>query len=627
MYDNTYVGVYSYIHIIVLIFVTIPVLHADSKPAPKEEVSYYNTYKNVTNDPLEKLLDEPAIKSLRTGVCNEKNLKSKQQTLADCVYKELPESDRKKILEKYMANAENKDHFESLQTTTINNKKNQAIRELEKHLFNRLQEALYGEVQEKSKKIVDHFVFYEIYKNQISKNIITSLSSYCIDADSSNHIIHQDATKREETRKTNLENLSKDFQAVQVSKNSNNKNDGPQTPKAYRVWNQCIASIQHICHKTGNYIDLKLAEEANSTDDEKDEIADNKYSKTRACVVTVAIRGLRQNLIKTVEIEENFKSLKTNKHFQEGTPTESFQRRQYTGGGNDEKSIDDLTSISSNELINTSGYREEIEKQQKILEENCLKNNNESEECQKFVNSAENAKDLYLARDEYELRTMFMKDKLAAMDREQIEKYLISEGRDPAQIEKMLEKEIDTEKIKKEINENYENERNEIIKEISAQLDRKAIKGSEIDMNIPEDKNKLEEIRKELENRPRHQKELVHFNNLVSGYLELRDEKDNIVGNNIRSIARELEDSAYSKGKKPASVQNSNSNNNSSSPQHYGEDKKDIIGNLKENIQNNNINIEETGDNNTTPLDINTINDSLLDYEHNPLKQKPDQTE
>lgn len=539
----------------------------------------------VKETQLEKVLADPIVKPHYQKCVSQGKTADK---LSACIWAELGKSpsDQKQIVEKYFNSEKTAKKYDSLEQKTISSGENPAIKKLEDFMSKKLEEALYGEYKERKKNaaIADHAVFYSLYKNQISKNIITSISSYCLEAGSSNGlpIISSDEGKRQVQRKSNMEQLQSFAPAE----------DGEKANEAYAQWGQCLSQISAVCAITPG-------------DDEDRE--DKVYSKGRACVLSNYLKQLRQGLIAADAIDQQIKDT---------TNTDGFSARNvrvYTGKGDDETaSINELTSISSNEFVNKSGYSDTLASQKAEVDQ-CIESQ-DMEKCKKFLDDPAKKKELEDAIAEYDLKKRMMKSKLEKMDAEQIKDYLKEEGRTDEEIERVLASDETIESVRQEINRNFDNERQAIINQMKTKVNERTIasdsKGFETELP------KLEKIRQELAQQGESYKQLIHYNNIVSGFLSVTDSSGKTVGTNVQSIQREMADSAYDKN-------NAGARQPASSDQGSSDD--DYFSKLTKKL---NEMVETDGDKgkdskqDATPIGTDSLNQHLFKYKSIPEKKE-----
>lgn len=469
---------------------------------------------DVQDDQFNRIISDPLVKPhYQKCVAQGKSA----DKLSACIWVELGKNpdDQKQIVDKYFNNEKTKNRYDSLERKTIAQGEDPAIKKLEEYMSKKLEETLYGEISanKKTAAVADHAVFYSLYKNQLSKNIITSISSYCIEAGSVQGlpIISSDESKRIEQRKSNLATLKEFTQS----------SDNEQVNQAYSKWGLCLSQLTAVCTLSPG------------DDEDRD---DRVYSKNRACVLTNYLKQLRQGLIAADAIEKQVKLSEGDAGFSPANV------RIYTGKG-DEKtaSINELTSMSSNEFVNKSGYADSIDEKKARLTK-CIESK-DVEQCKEFLESPAKRKELEDAVAEYDLQKRMMKNKLEKMNADQLRDYLKEEGRTEADIERMLASDESIDSVKMEINRNYDAEREAIVNQMKEAINKRTIasdsKGFETELT------KLETIQRELSQQGESYKQLIHYNNIVSGFLTVADSSGKTVGSNVQSIQREMADSAY----------------------------------------------------------------------------------
>lgn len=539
----------------------------------------------VSADQVGKILKDPLVQPLYQKCSSEGKTGDK---LSSCIWTELgknPEQ-QQQVVDKYFNNDNTSTHYDSLDRKTISKGEDPAIRKLEDYMEKKLEEALYGDIQANKKQtaVADHAVFYRLYKSQISKNIITSISSYCIEAGSVNGlpIISSDESTRASQRKTNIEQL-KDF-------SPNEKGD--TVSDAYSQWGLCLTNLTAVCT-------LKPG-----TDEDRE---DRVYSKNRACVLTNYLKQLRQSLIAADAID---KQVKENDNESSGFALSNV--RIYRGEGDDKTaSINDLTSLSSNEFVNKSGYSKALSGQQEKIKQ-CIESK-DMEQCKEFLSDASKKAELENALAEYDLQKRLIKSKVEKMDEDQLRDYLKEEGRTEQEIQRLLASDESIDSLKMEINRNYDAERQAIVDKMKEKIESRTVasdsKGFETEVT------KLEQIQKELAQQGDDYKQLIHYNNIVSGFLSVADSSDKIVGTNVQSIQRELSDSAFDQSKdgkrSPASAGDTG----------YFDDLAKKLGEMVKDKDNK----DQDSKHDATPISTGTINENVFKYESDPGDKKEEE--
>jgi uncharacterized protein YciI len=411
-------------------------------------------------------------------------------------------------------------------------KRKPAIKALNKYLSKRLKEALYGEIQDEMTgqraRLVSHTIFYDLYKNQISQNILMSLSAYCIDANE-DHLIKDDP------RQDNLDRLSKFT------------DEGENV--AFGRFGDCIKNIKHVCHGTDKYYHEEVKE-----DDRTDiqNIATNDESRQRSCAVTTNIRGLRASLMKTIAIQERFKKIAT-----ESGPTRSIagatgDRDIYSeGAADDEKTVGELTSMTSTEYgkIKHKDGKTLDERNQELaleLKEKC-QGNKEEDICKKYIDFKDDTEKLKELLNNYALKSSITIEQISQLrdDEGKLVEFLEREGRTEEQIKELLEN--TPEEIVNNIKNQFELEKNQVIAALHSRIQEDEFDSPvNIAGQIDGAGKKISNTVTFLENDVKKYRQLLLYSNMVSGYLDFgtKDEDNNFTkeGKNTASIFRELDD-------------------------------------------------------------------------------------
>lgn len=565
--------------------------------------------RSADNNMLVELLKDDKINSAYNDCKNNEN--KGKDNLENCIWDSLDEQKREEVKKKMelskQAEAGSKDNkvkYESLSLAPTKDKKDSAadtskdqkkkdpeIAKLEEFLAKRLGESLYGDInteQQKNNpsKVVDHKVFYDLYEAQVSKNVISAISSYCIEAkldDDKRYLISQDKKTREAQRTKNIESLKNNDlekdneQSEDINKNTNDKTELENTTnKAAKHWNGCAQNIQNICVGKELYDTEKHPSLTKSTD--------YKYSKDRACVVTKLIKDARQSLIKVGQIK---KVLEENAN-ESGRGLQGKKEIEVYSGSKDKqtKSIDDLTSITSSELAK-SGFGEGIKEKQKLFDKCAEASSAEDPACKNILLSGKEAEDEQKKLNEYALRTKVLEEKLSdkkTMTKEEVSDYLKEQGYSEEDIKKMVEK--DLESLRKEIAKHYTEEKNAINRELQDRLKKITLKK---DTEDPKEKqSQITKLAEELESKPEQYKQLIHYNNIVQGFLELGNKQKNTA-----SIARELE-----------------------SNEGLSEEEIKKREELKTSLQNQGVKMDDDGQGkDAVKIEIESINKKLLKYD------------
>lgn len=456
----------------------------------------------------------------------------------------------------------------------------------------RIREKMFGIGGDAEKRLYvgDDSQFHNLYRTQLSKNVIEAISSFCMEAYpliNSNGIISfyrpGDHDQRKAIRERYLELLH-----IPIPNDPNDpeaqESEGEKTV-AYHFWSACSIRIQPICEGRRMRI---------VSQDERDNIGENeiirmmsddptnpnlhvlsgpdqacplprnvspnfllgissdidealsrlnltasnsegrppynvnscrgwdKHTRNFACSVVDMINSSRRSLEGLTRIEENWENLHKdgeicadqncgNAAGMMGGSNYDFYRPDRAEGSD----ADSLTTMTSADTVGSEEYQAAINEMRDGIER-CLEQGDE-EMCQRFL---EQDHERRLAEiDEYDLRTRAMQQKIEEIeegDEQALEDYLKEEGYSDEQIALFMS---DPEQIQQLITERYAQMRARLVDGMRNQLSLRSQKGEEF--NFDDDKRTLESIQAEIEGRMARTRDIVHFNNVISGYLNI----------------------------------------------------------------------------------------------------------
>lgn len=486
-------------------------------------------------------------------------------SLMNCVWKDVEKDKdlKAQVLETTQkdkkGNEQNSIRYqESIQA---NKEQDPAIKSLQDMYEKKLTEALYGEQATKgndkfkdklikSERTVDQKVFFELHKTQIGKNIVAAISSYCIESKkvtlgtASNHsvyMISDDPNERKSTREENLKSLR-----VQSG----------ETIEASSKWGNCLISLQHVCHqpenlpvldKGGNKVsDIKAYSKDNQISgcekafslksDECTELVG--YTNRRACEVVQYLDEGRKNLDVVTKTIEKYDELAV----QRSPANNQIPAPKFYNPATADKNIDDLTSVTSNEVMQSEYALKNKEEYERVKK--CRENPTE-ENCAGILNSEKDQSYAMLTELKLKQEATYERLKLIEKDdTEKIQELLMEEGYSEDDAKNMAS----MEDIKQQIDEKYKARKDAILANMADEIEKTSITGATLDLKQgSQDLAKIQAIEDELRSKTQEFAELVHFNNIVSGYLEISTEGSDEKSKNTASIARELESNAFTK--------------------------------------------------------------------------------
>ena len=209
--------------ITLLILITSTYAHAEEKLTQEET--------------LQRLIETDLIKA-KYQACVEK----KDPAPWDCVWNDLDPSEKEQVSEilgeftdKKKKAGENKYEGKALASGLFHDKASPVMKELGDKIFDMFQEAMYGEITETVRqqelRVVDHKVFYDIYKARISKEFIELVASFCLDS----------------KVQSNVYEVPEDEDALKILREDNIKNMHTNKTVEEEKFTTCITQIKNIC--------------------------------------------------------------------------------------------------------------------------------------------------------------------------------------------------------------------------------------------------------------------------------------------------------------------------------------------------------------------------------------------
>lgn len=438
--------------------------------------------------------------------------------------------------------------------TTIETAKHSSkgLDSLKEFFRKKLEEALYGEYNRKKgqyEKLASQGTFFELYRTQLGKNIISAISSYCIEAEPVKFgqrfpIISNVETDREAARDESLKTLS------QV-----NTSDNKLT--AYTRWSYCIQEVSTLCTagtvggkhvkfnidpniaaKSVTYNDIlyscdgttpKKKADPNKTKECESAIS---YSNVRACSVVQYIELARQSIGKTDAIAAKLNDLKGTKTFD--------NVKMYNSSENKDQSIDALTTISSGDALEAlaAGQKAETEEMEECYKDGAIV---DAEACKKYLSS--DREEQYALLGELKIQEEVTYKKLDELENkpEEIAKLLKEEGYTEDEAEQLSQ----IAGVKEQITERYKAKKEAILKSLSEEIAKRTTKGEEFD--AIDDLESIKAISDKTKKRAENFSKLVHYNNIVSAFLEVRgSDGGEETQRNTRALATEMKNSIIS---------------------------------------------------------------------------------
>jgi hypothetical protein len=570
----------SKIHLLLLTFLVLPTLlySADQKTVAFREIkevskktdpnSPANSQASAGQDTLSKLLSIPGVDKAYDGCKSEK-----LEKVPDCIWTALEgRPDLKTKVQQMYANENTPKTPDGASRapasttpsdlTNLTNKSKQigedymsdpAVVNLSKIFEKKLEEALIGDAsaQKDTKKIaaVDHAKFIELYRTELGKTIVNAFTSYCLETvnrriDMSSKKDCKDKDNKptdcimyflsdEDSKKQTVENNLKLLKDANLDLST----DTTSNPDANR-WTGCIGSVSNVCYATDADLKLKSGSE------------DSKRSQTKACVIMDYVKSARKNLI-IANQQEGFYANLASKDL-----SANIMENDRKVEINSKNSNDSVVTATSKDI--EDAYKEASKKEYAEIEK-CVDTSGKisnTESCKKYLNINKDDKEKDLV--EFGLRQNALGEKINNLadkgTKEDVKKYLIEEGYKENVIADMIKNNEDLTKVKAEIKQRYINEKDAIIASMAEKIKAKtSSENGKIDnasTSDTSDTGKLNKIKEDLKTRTSDLENLVHFNNVVSSYLEIDSGKTK--SRNVASLYDEINNGseAYKKDNK-----------------------------------------------------------------------------
>jgi hypothetical protein len=519
---------------------------------------------NVEGDKLQQVLAIPEVNGFYEECKTEIEQNPSQGPIDECLWNKVNAPGNEKLVkqvESSLAKTKTEEEvdkkYDSLQLIEIETQKSPALQELQKHFQAQLEKALYdpqGSGKDRKHNYVNHKVFNNLFRSQLGKNIILAITSYCIEADA-DHIVSENESDRIQNKTDNLTSLN-------TSTKGQGKND------AYETWRSCIRYIDPVCHDGSDLYERdangKKIPKPAPQQGFKIKASINDYSQRRACEVVQYLKAARLNLKALDKIDEGYNELD-----KRGNGLRMVTDIKHYEGKKEGASIDELTTISSNELKSDLKYGDAKKAELAELEKCIVGNKDQNGTVTDYEITDAKTCEKYLLKDQEEIRKLQAEVKLRAeafnnkikalaenKDAKEIEEYLIDQGYSEDEIESKfdLSDQAVLDSITNDIKNRVEREKEALIGSLREKIDGMTTeKAGDLkttpgaftidDTSITEDSDRLIKIHKELSSDTENYTKLIHFTNIVSSYLEVGEGDDKT--QNTASFYAEMENSAF----------------------------------------------------------------------------------
>jgi hypothetical protein len=543
------------------ILIQITLLSYSSFAADEKEEAF-GVVKQNEQDTLESVLEIEGVAD-HVATCEQEEDPKDRVKVMDCLWKKIEGTSLEKEVTDQLkfkdqqGDKKNQSQFSALEGNSAIQKNDKALAKLEDFLQDRLTEELYGKdylskknSRDVPKKFVDHQFYTDLFRSQLGKNAVTSITSYCLDSHPGTPLI----AKKSDIKDIRAENL----------KSLSEKSD-----QIFSTFFACMGMIAKTCeclddqgtysisstqkgtckeepdpnkripppNTTKNSSTDKHTFSVNINGVSKSKEYDLEESRNRSCEVTRYLRKLRGSITQVEAIQEQFR--------ERAKSGVSYNLSNYQQVTDQEKKSNNIINIGSSEIYDVSGIKDLAKEEAELLEK-CKGSEYQSnaEICDQYSIDEEESNKIF---DEFSLRQDIIhkkiKDAVETEDDDQLAILLKEEGYNKEEVEKMLEG------TDEEIKEKMTSIRNRFKKEKEALKNRLNKKLKKI-TRIKDDSGniKMEGIKEHIEDiksRPERFRDLAHYTNVVYSQLEVRDSDDKKVGKNTEALKRELKFNSF----------------------------------------------------------------------------------
>ncbi|MBI2519599.1 MAG: hypothetical protein HYV97_04255 [Bdellovibrio sp.] len=474
-----------------------------------------------------------------------------QDKLSKCVWGKLSQTEQGQILDALNSlegsgGGRASSEYEQLDLGTVKAQSDRAFIPMRDFFKKQLEQALYGDVKGASNNVVDQAVFLQIYETRVSKNLIETITSFCIDTHPS-------------------QGTGNGFHIYKIGSGSGSGSELETNRKAHAdllgsgssagmAWSACATDIRNVCTylASGATCPPQIVQ-ANLTPSNAaapvpvgttapiqgsgtpaSACAMNEDTQTAACKVETAMKTARAALTMAAELKTAYGSA-----FQGGNSFQGWDNKVYTGGSKSgEKTIDEISTVTSKNVETAYGSGAAAEAAQ--VAQACgapsqVPSNGTTASpggnastfnaatCQKYVMTQEMALKAESDLSEYSLRSKVMQERMKSklindQTGEELAKYLKETGMSESEIQSIKSNPTKKDKAIASIIGNYESQRLKIIKDMQDRIAKTSATTATFDQTSTGDAAKL--IQQELASEPERYKRVTHYSNLITVFLQ-----------------------------------------------------------------------------------------------------------
>ena len=533
----------------------------------------------------EKEVEEQLIQSQQLGQCSSKaegqTGEEKKDTIRSCIQEELDKKSNDELTK--FAEDINLSAFDKNSSKSANSIRQYLSKRMEMAIHGNDYDSK-KDFGTKNKKFVGQEKYFDMYEGQLNKNILIDITKYCLEnlrytqnnkpikpfcqnttipnsgclfSDQSNDLKSKDTNNSQnisqgplpashtglkipgivdfftkqvkEVEYNSVGNTSKDIKEFSEQEF---KNGAEYLGAKYQL---CALGVSLMCkrYECNNSISDPNNEEckkmfgpswvpksSNTIENVKLESDTNKTDGRIACGLVSRLKEYRKTLVAVKEVKDKLENTpKSNSGYQVKV---AYKGIYQSGKASDEKSINEITTISSQELIQNEEIEElqELDKKSEKLVEDCKGKNFDQldEKCKAYVSKEETFDNIEV---EFEAVTALELKKINALkeDEEALKNYLKANGLTSYE-------DLSTEDLTRLIADKYKAERIALINKMRDEFKQKEIKSKDSNGNDIDETQQIElQINKaaeEIKDQKDRIGNLIHYNNIITSFLDTK---------------------------------------------------------------------------------------------------------
>lgn len=403
-----------------------------------------------------------------------------------------------------------------------------------------------------TKKMVDQKAFFELYKNQMAKNVIYEISRFCFN-DLRNTSTGVNASRGNSSFMEHWNDLGAFTSPTPQGVTSNDSGSTPfpisssSSPDASSAYPAIVSSImgtsppQDIADRLGSFfeycakqIDKLCKDYETSCQDSASGTNTTCTGSGKACLTKNRIIGFRRALAASEDSIKKFTEDTGNNYVLALDPGQTLKRYQ-GGNGQNEKSYNELTNTASVDFFEAN-EREDYSKAR-----DCVQNNGRGTECDEFSlvdnsvkNIETNTEIAFRAKREAEMV------RVKELQGQDLEKYLKDNYPDLVPRWKDANDLGGPGKLEEAIAKRWDGQREAMIAEIKSRIESRQITEEKAE-DATDKANAAKATAQAALDEKARLSQVVFFNNIISSSLNLKFSDGRSAGRNTQGLKNELD--------------------------------------------------------------------------------------